>query len=176
MTLKSSSSLTTIGSTEYIDIAGYKNIPAKIDTGADSSSIWVSNIEIQSNGTLTFSFFDQTSPLYDGKKFETSEYLARVVRSSNGERQIRYLVKLPITIKGQLFHANFSLANRSRNNFPVLIGRNVLEGNFAVDVSVSAIQRQKLPNNTRLNRELKKDPHLFHHKYIKQELTTKGES
>ena len=163
MTLKSSSSLTTIGSTEYIDIAGYKNIPAKIDTGADSSSIWVSNIEMQ-------------SPLYDGKKFKTSEYLARVVRSSNGERQIRYLVKLPITIKGQLFHANFSLANRSRNNFPVLIGRNVLEGNFAVDVSVSAIQRQKLPNNTRLNRELKKDPHLFHHKYIKQELTTKGES
>ena len=119
MTLKSSSSLTTIGSTEYIDIAGYKNIPAKIDTGADSSSIWVSNIEMQSNGTLTFSFFDQTSPLYDGKKFKTSEYLARVVRSSNGERQIRYLVKLPITIKGQLFHANFSLANRSRNNFPV---------------------------------------------------------
>ena len=28
-----------IGSTEYVEIAGIKNIPAKIDTGADSSAI-----------------------------------------------------------------------------------------------------------------------------------------
>ena len=46
-----------IGSTEYVEIAGIKNIPAKIDTGADSSAIWASDINMEQDG------LGQISPL-----------------------------------------------------------------------------------------------------------------
>ena len=53
--------LKVIGSTEFIDVAGIKNVPAKIDTGADSSAIWASNIEMQKNGILKFSLFENSN-------------------------------------------------------------------------------------------------------------------
>ena len=56
----------TIGSTEYIDVDDFKHIPAKIDTGADSSSIWASHIEVSQDGVLHFQLFDKKSPFYTG--------------------------------------------------------------------------------------------------------------
>ena len=50
--------LAIIGSTEFVDVAGISHIPAKIDTGADSSSIWVSHIRMDKDGTLFFQLFD----------------------------------------------------------------------------------------------------------------------
>ena len=38
-----------IGSTEYVEIAGIKKVPAKVDTGADSSAVWASNISPNSS-------------------------------------------------------------------------------------------------------------------------------
>ena len=162
------SPLTVVGSTEYVGIFDYKDIPAKIDTGADSSSVWASNITMRDDGTLVFTLFGEKSPYYDGRQIETTKYLARVVRSSHGDRQIRYLINLPLTIKGKPFNTSFTLANRVRNKFPILIGRKTLEGNFLVDVSRSAIARQQPSRSTHLNQELRQNPSSFHKKYIKQ--------
>lgn len=160
--------LTIIGSTEYVEIAGVKKVPAKIDTGADSSSVWASNIKMSKDGTLIFSLFGKKSPLYTGEKIETTNYKAKIIRSSNGAEQIRYLVKLPLKIQDESFEATFTLANRSRNNFPVLIGRRTLSKNFLVDVSRSAVERPKNPDTPHLNEELKEDPYEFHQKYIEK--------
>ena len=165
--------LSTIGSTEYVDIAGVKNIPAKIDTGADSSAIWVSHINMGEDGTLTFCFFGEKSPLYTGERLCTTDYAARVIRSSNGDEQIRYRVKLPVTINGDTFETTFSLANRSRNNFPVLIGRRTIKGRFLVDVSKSAVTRKINSKSAMLNQELQADPYEFHQKYIAKERSSK---
>ena len=160
--------LEIIGVTEYISIASYKDIPAKIDTGADTSSVWASNIDMKEDGTLVFSLFGEKSPFYTGEKIESTEYVAKSVRSSHGDKQIRYRVKLPVTINNKTFITTFTLANRSRNHFPVLIGRHTLEGNFIVDVSKTSIKRQKTPHSTLLNQELKDNPYKFHHKYIEK--------
>ena len=159
-------SLETIGSTEYINLAGVQNIPAKIDTGADSSAVWASRIDMRRDGTLIFSLFDQESPFYTGEQLEVTNYMVKVIRSSYGDEQIRYRVKLPVIIKGKSFETTFTLANRSRNKFPVLIGRRTIKKIFLVDVSKSSILRQNFPNTKRLNRELKQDPYRFHQKYI----------
>ena len=156
-----------IGSTEYVEIAGIKNIPAKIDTGADSSAIWASDINMEQDGSLSFLLFSQKSPLFTGKRLKTTDYKVKSIRSSHGDTQIRYRVKLPLKLSGKSFEAFFTLANRSRNNFPVLIGRRTIKGEFLVDTSKNTIDRQTNPATPKLNQELKEDPLKFHQKYIK---------
>ena len=160
--------LPVIGSTEYVSVAGITNIPAKIDTGADSSSIWASRINMTEDGVLEFVLFDQKSPLYTGERLCSSEYRVKTVCSSHGDEQIRYRVKLPLTIGDETYETTFTLANRSRNNFPVLIGRHTLDVHFLVDVSRRVVKGESNPKTPKLNRELTSDPYRFHQKYIKE--------
>lgn len=158
-----------IGSTEYIKVAGIEQVPAKIDTGADSSSIWASRIDMKEDGTLFFTLFDRKSPLYTGEPISADVYTVRVVRSSHGDEQIRYRVELPISIGGKTFTTTFTLANRSRNSFPVLIGkRTLMEGQFLVDVSKSNVKRKKIAHSAKLSKELKENPYQFHQKYLSE--------
>ena len=166
---KTISDYEVIGSTEYVNVAGNKQIPAKIDTGADSSAIWASNIKMDENGVLTFTLFNEKSPFYTGKTIETTEYQVKSVRSSHGDKQIRYHVQLSLTLGKQTFKTTFSLANRSRNNFPILIGRRTLSGRYLVDVSKSTVKRPKPKHTHQLNDEMKENPYKFYQKYMKQE-------
>ena len=168
MTSAENNNISVIGSTEYVEVAGIKNIPAKIDTGADSSSIWASDIDMQKDGTLIFCLFGSKSPLYTGERLTSTDYIVKTVRSSHGDEQIRYRVKLPVTIGDKTFETTFTLANRSRNNFPILIGRRTLDGRFLVDVSRRAVSHPNNPQTPQLNKELKDDPYEFHRKYIKE--------
>ncbi len=161
--------LKVIGNAVHISIEGCDDIPAKIDTGADSSSVWASNIEIKKDGYLYFTLFGKKSPFYTGKVLKRKDFSVLVVRSSNGTEQIRYFTKLLIKIKGRKIRASVTLTNRSNNSFPVLIGRRTLAGKFLVDTSKTNILRT--PKNIKsgpLNDELKKDPHKFHQKYFKK--------
>ena len=158
--------LKIIGSTEFIEVTNIKKVPAKIDTGADTSSIWASDIDMKKDGTLVFSLFGKESPFYTGERIETTDYKAKIVRSSHGDTQVRYRVRLPILLGGESFETTFTLANRSRNNFPVLIGRHTIDGKYLVDVSKSAVKRKTNSNTNVLNQELIKDPYEFHQKYL----------
>ena len=155
-----------IGSTEYVEIANIKNIPAKIDTGADSSSIWASDIDMQPDGTLTFKLFAPASPLYTGKTLTTTDYMAKLVRSAHGDEQVRYRIKLPFAFGNQAFETTFTLANRAKNNFPVLIGRRTIAGHFLVDVEIRNVKTSSNLQTNPLNAELQKDPYSFHQKYV----------
>lgn len=158
--------LEIIGSTELVEIAGVKNVPAKIDTGADFSAVWASDINMESDGTLSFSLFDTKSPLYNKNRLKTTEYRVIQVRSSHGDKQIRYRVKLPLVINGKTIETIFTLANRSHNSFPVLIGRHTIEDKFLIDVSRASVARRRPTNSPKLNQELQADPYGFHQKYF----------
>lgn len=162
-----------IGSTEYATVAEYENIPAKIDTGADSSSIWASHIEITPDNILHFTLFDETYPLYTGRKFARADYKVAVVRSATGEEQIRYRTKFKVKIAGKTINALLYLSDRSNNNFPLLIGRRTISGRFLVDVSKRPISPPKNPKTRGLNDELRKNPYKFHQKYVKSRKETK---
>jgi hypothetical protein len=110
-----------------------KSIPARVDTGAKTSSIWASGIT-EKNGVLYFKLFNSKSRYFNGKVLHTSDYSQRVVASSNGHAQTRYVVRLLVTVQGRKIRALFTLADRSKQVYPVLIGRNVLRGKFIVDV------------------------------------------
>ena len=165
--------LDTIGSTEYVDIEGYKSIPAKIDTGADSSSIWASHIEVNQDGILSFQLFDEKSPFYTGETLKRKDFKVAVIRSSSGHEQIRYRVHFSLTLSGRKIRALFNLSDRSKNNFPVLIGRRTISGKFLVDVTKKNVAvRPKKPKTQLAQSHLEKDPYLFHQKYLKNNSIT----
>ena len=161
--------LDIIGSTEFVDVADSEHIPAKIDTGADSSSIWASHIRVTKDGALHFRLFDEDSPFYTGKTFKRKDYKVAVVRNASGHEQIRYRTHLPLKIGDRKIKALFNLSDRSNNNFPILIGRRTISGKFLVDVSKNHTPMPaKNPKSKLIQRRLKEDPYQFHQKYIEK--------
>jgi len=156
-----------IGSNILIDVANYKDIPAKVDTGADSSAIWASDINITKDNTLEFKILDKNSPFYTGDVMTSKHFKAIVVRSSHGDEQIRYRTTLSTVINGRKIKVLFNLANRSKNQFPVLIGKRTIRGKFVVDVTKKAITPLKNLKSIKLNKELSENPYKFHQKYLK---------
>lgn len=136
--MKTVNKTVVIGSSTNIQLpeADIANVPAKVDTGADSSSIWASNIR-ENKGWLYFTLFGESSPLYTGEVLKTRDYQVRSIKNSFGQSEFRYKVQLPAVIEGRKISVRFTLANRSANYYPALIGRRTLHGRFIVDVTRS---------------------------------------
>lgn len=129
---------TIIGRAEPIDfIVGsdeYATVPAKTDTGAYSSSVWASNIR-EEDGELVFELFGKGSVNYTGEEIRTNKYQVVKVENSFGRSEKRYGVMLRVRFCGKKVTTFFTLADRSKKIYPVLIGRKMLKGRFLVDVS-----------------------------------------
>jgi hypothetical protein len=129
--------LAMIGRAEQVELVDLrlKNVPAKIDTGADISAIWVSSAQ-EKEGELHCVFFGPGSPYYTGETVKIiKNYKLTRVANSFGHKELRYKVKLRIRVKGRLIRATFTLSDRSSKTYPVLLGRRLLQGKFAVDVT-----------------------------------------
>ena len=161
-----SNSLITVGRTARLDIPveGIKNVPAKIDTGADSSSIWASELCVDDDNVLSFCLFAKGSPYYTGKRHEARGYTAIGVRSAHGTLQVRYKIQMVVRLGGRRVRATFTLSDRSQNTYPVLIGCRLLSKKFLVDVSKGSRLATKKPIHG-LRKELNQDPKAFFEKY-----------
>lgn len=120
------------------------SVHARVDTGATYSTIWASDIRADEQG-LSFTMFDKKSEHYTGEVISVNDYQVRSVSSSMGQIEKRYLIKTPILIGGKKVLSSFTLADRSSQTYPMLIGRNVLRHKFIVDVSQGKVlyQREK---------------------------------
>lgn len=108
---------------------------ARIDTGAKTSSIGIQSANETDKG-LEVVFFD------GGNAHVFQHYDKVVIASSMGHKQVRYRVRLTIRIKSRRINTMFTLADRSTQVYPVLIGRNTLMKKFIVDVSKGSILKQ----------------------------------
>jgi len=124
-----------IGRSEKVSFPdfGFVRVPAKIDTGAKTSALWASRVH-ESEAGLEFSLFGPSSKLYTGERHVVREFEKIVVASSIGEHQERYKIRAQIKVRGKKINSFFTLADRSKQAYPVLLGRNVLRGKFVVDV------------------------------------------
>lgn len=127
-----------IGSREKVSFPtlGARNVPSKVDTGADVSAIWCSEVN-KFEDRLECVFFAPGSPYYTGQKlvFKKGEYKISRVHNSFGHTERRYKVKIPVIINGRRILASFTLSDRSKKTYPVLIGRKLLVRKFLVDVA-----------------------------------------
>lgn len=126
---------TIIGPIEKIDLINLniKNIISRIDTGAHLSTISASSVTVKPNG-LEVIFFDPNSVYFTGYKMVFKHYDYIKIKSSNGIVEKRYRIKLNIELHNQNLKAWFSLTDRSKMKYPILIGRNILKNRFLVDV------------------------------------------
>lgn len=125
-----------IGRIELVSLQdeAVQDVPAKIDTGADSSSVWASSIN-EKKGVLSFTLFGPGSPYYTGKIITRDKFTTRAVKNSFGVSEFRYRITMDVVINGQRITTFVNLSNRANNRYPILIGRRTLQGNFLVDVS-----------------------------------------
>ncbi len=124
-----------VGRAEYLDFPELDvlHVPARIDTGAKTSSLWASKATVDDD-ILNVILFDEGNPQFTGRVLSFDKYDVTVISTSTGEEQERYKIRLLTKIKGKKIRAWFTLADRSTQVYPVLIGRNVLLGKFVVDV------------------------------------------
>jgi hypothetical protein len=108
---------------------------ARIDTGAQTSSVGVVSA-VESKKGLEVIFAGDSADTTVTKTFRHYERV--VVASSMGHLQTRYKVILPIVMRGRRIRATFTLADRSTQVYPVLIGRRALNRKFIVDVSMGS--------------------------------------
>jgi hypothetical protein len=132
----------TIGRKDKIDIPAFhiENIPVKIDSGAYSSSIHCSLIQVVETGkgqVLEVVFLDETNVNFSGEKFVFSDFKMKKVKSSTGDEQMRYFVKIPIYLFGKEYITDFSLTRRNGLRNPILLGRKLTSHQFIIDTSLT---------------------------------------
>lgn len=132
MTARTKTKLALIGWREWVAVSelGGLTFRAKVDTGADTCALNASHIHVCGN-TVSFRC---------GKK----AYLLplkelREIKSSNGSSELRPVVELRMILGSRESTHEFTLADRQAMRFPVLLGRNFLQGSYCVDVSQSYV-------------------------------------
>ncbi len=133
---------TTIGHNDKIDLPEMKldGIDAKIDTGADSSSIHCHHIEIikrKGKRVLHFILLDPSHPDYNNRSFYFDQFKQRSIKNSFGDSEKRYIIKTTVVIFEEEYHTEFSLSYRGNLTYPILLGKKFLYRKFVVDVAKS---------------------------------------
>ena len=109
---------------------------AKIDTGADNSSINASNIEIyqHSNGSKHVKFSVENR---DGVRSDFNLPLVRIthIKRKGAEPLNRPVVSMNLCIGNTLKTVEVNLANRNNFKYHMLVGRTYLKDAYLVDVN-----------------------------------------
>lgn len=132
-----------IGRSELLSFvdADAPQVPAKTDTGAYRSAVHATNISVV-DGVLSFDLLGG-HPVCGAlsKTLHTEDFKQVTVANSFGHEEQRYEVKLKVKLGPKIFHARFTLADRSKKIYPVLLGRKLLNHRFLVDSAETSLDR-----------------------------------
>ncbi|HMO19239.1 MAG TPA: RimK/LysX family protein [Oligoflexia bacterium] len=119
-------------------------LQARIDTGAKTCSIHAENIkELQINGEPYVQF--ETVDQQEKRHTIVRRVVSRTkVKDTSGRVSVRYVIRSTIKLGNTLHDVNVNLNDRTRLNYNFLVGRNLLMGNYLVDVSESHLLGDKL--------------------------------
>ena len=138
---------TIVGQIETIHIKELNSdYQARIDTGAATTSIHATNIEIVGQkeesdnmrdhlgDTVKFTTYNE-----DNEAFEHTGRIIKVskIRNAQGVER-RYAVRMHLEFDGKDKKIAVNLRDRSKLDYKLLIGRNWLEGDYLVDVEKNA--------------------------------------
>lgn len=115
--------------------AGIPWIKAKLDTGAQTSSIHAHDIrsfERDGSEWVRFRVRPWQETHDDEVVMECPVLDSRRVRSSSGHVEERYVVEMRVILVGREIVAEVTLTNRDQMGFRMLIGREALRHGFAV--------------------------------------------
>ncbi len=125
-----------IGWREWVGLPelGAEWVKAKVDTGAKSSSLHAWDIEVDdATGVVAFNLH----PLQDDESVVIAATAPlvehREVRSSNGETEVRPVIRTSAVVLGQVFDIELGLTSRDEMGFRMLLGRSAVRRRFVVD-------------------------------------------
>jgi hypothetical protein len=123
------------------------DVPAKIDTGAYRSAIHASSIKInvvEGVELLTFKLLSGHKGWDKGVTVTTKDFDITSIENSFGQKESRYVITLRVKIGSKIQKTTFTLADRSKKTYPILIGRRTINKKYLVDSNASNIDRKKL--------------------------------
>jgi hypothetical protein len=129
-----------VGRTDKADFPelSLEEIDVKIDSGAFTSSIHCSNINefrINNESLIKFTLLDPEHSFYNHKEFSSKNYTSKMVKSSNGISEKRFMIQTEIIIFNTKFPIYLTLSERKDMKFPVLLGRKFLNKKFVIDTA-----------------------------------------
>lgn len=128
----------TIGWREWVALPdlGVREIKAKVDTGADNSSLHAFNLtRFEDGGRQMVRFEVHTRKR---KRKPSVECVAevvgeRMVKNPGGRAERRPVIRTRLVVAGQEFEALVNLTTRDEMTFRMLLGRRTLRNEFLVD-------------------------------------------
>ena len=129
--------LPVIGAVEWASVEpGDISMEARIDTGAESTSIHAENIQLLERDGKRSVRFTILDPATDEAVEMEKRFRRRVLlKQQAGEMERRYVVRMWITLGETRARVDVTLTDRSGFDYPLLIGRNFLTDHMIVDVS-----------------------------------------
>lgn len=115
---------------------GIKEIKAKVDTGADNSSLHAFNIERFDKEEVQMVRFE-VHPHQRRRKpsvaCEAQVVGERIVKNPGGRAERRPIIRTKLVVAGEEFEALVNLTTRDEMTFRMLLGRRTVRKNFLVD-------------------------------------------
>lgn len=129
--------LTPLGWKEWVAFPdwGLDYIKAKVDTGAQTSSLHVEDpVEFMRDGKrwVEFTVCPWQKNKMDALKVSAPVVDHRPVRSSSGQQENRLVILVKLDLAGEQFEAELTLTNRDKMGFRMLLGREALSHRFVV--------------------------------------------
>ena len=130
--------LTTIGWRERVSLPDFDvyRIRAKIDTGAQTSSLHATHMRFTQRDDgewITFELYPRRRSRKDTVSVSSKVVDRRWIRSSNGERELRPVIFTKLGLGDLEWEAEFTLTDRDRMSYRMILGRSALRGRFKVD-------------------------------------------
>jgi len=122
------------------------DVPSKVDTGAYRSAVHATNITLSKDKKLlSFELLGGHPVCGTLSQPHAVESFKQVeIANSFGHKELRYEVRLKVKMGPKVFTSAFTLADRSKKIYPVLIGRKFLNDRFLIDTSETSINRIEL--------------------------------
>ncbi len=126
-----------LGWAELVDLPdlGLHELPAKIDSGARTSSLHATHIKIigSDHDERRVTFRIRKGRASRSRVFDMPLHENRVVRSSNGALEDRPVIRTPVVLGGITQLVEITLTHRGTMAFPMLVGRSTLKRHFLIN-------------------------------------------
>jgi hypothetical protein len=127
-----------IGWREWVQLPdlGVVEMKAKVDTGADNSSLHAFNVErIERNGAEYVRF--EIHPKQRSKKptihCEAPLVMEKKVKNPGGRTELRPVIRTRVVVAGEELEALVNLTSRDEMGFRMLLGRRAVRSRFVID-------------------------------------------